>query len=83
MDLTTEGKTKQLISKAVNTKKCQDCGSKFDFKNIRFYCGSSKKFFCKRCVASDKWVFKDARSVTPERPVCRSRPVAELIKKHS
>lgn len=40
MDLVTEPSTKNLIRKAINTKKCEnkDCSSKFDFKNIRFYC---------------------------------------------
>lgn len=43
MDLVTEPSTKNLIRKAINTKKCEnkDCSSKFDFKNIRFYCSQS------------------------------------------
>ena len=41
LDLATDPETKALIKKAINTKVCagNDCNkSKFDFKNIRFYC---------------------------------------------
>jgi hypothetical protein len=48
MDLATEAKTKELIKKAVNTKKCK-CGSVFDFKNIRYFCKQSNGFYCKKC----------------------------------
>lgn len=84
MDLVTEPSTKNLIRKAINTKKCEnkDCSSKFDFKNIRFYCSQSQKFFCKKCVSSEKWVYEKWQSSEPQRPVCRSKPVAAQIAKH-
>ena len=30
--------SKKLILKAVNTSNCETCRSKFDFKNIRYFC---------------------------------------------
>lgn len=38
LDLTTAPDTKKLILKAVNTSNCETCRSKFDFKNIRYFC---------------------------------------------
>jgi len=65
-------------------KKCEnkDCNSKFDFKNIRFYCSQSTKFFCKQCVSKESWVYELWQSKEPTRPVCRSKPVASLINSH-
>jgi ankyrin repeat protein len=76
LDLTTEPNTKQLILTAYKTKACQnpDCKSKFDFKNIRYFCEASAKFFCKKC-SINLWVFEAHDSEDKERPVCRSLAV--------
>ena len=78
LDLATEPETKNLISIATNTKTCQLCGSKFDFKNTRYYCDQSKDFFCKNCSVT-YWVYEDWESEAKERPVCRSIPVHKMI----
>ena len=80
LDLVTEPKTKELIFRATKTKACEnkDCKSKFDFKNIRFYCEVSKKFFCKNCSVTE-WVYEDFESEDKERPVCRSLLVQKKI----
>lgn len=46
LDLATQHEVKELIMKAFNTKKCVICKSKFDFKNIRYYCESCTRFLC-------------------------------------
>jgi len=46
LDLATQTEVKDLILKAMNTKKCVICKSKFDFKNIRYYCESCTRFLC-------------------------------------
>jgi len=76
LDLSTEEKTKELILKATKTKACEnkECKSKFDFKNIRYYCEVSKKFFCKNCSIT-LWVYESHESEEKERPVCRSQQV--------
>jgi len=73
LDLTTEPNTKELILRATKTKACEnrECKSKFDFKNVRFYCEVSKKFFCKLCSVT-MWVYESHDSEEKERPVCRS-----------
>ncbi len=51
-DLASDKNTRALIEKAFATKVCkgQKCGgSKFDFKNIRYYCEQCTKFFCRLC----------------------------------
>lgn len=52
LDLATNPEVKQLILKAMNTKNCVICYSKFDFKNIRYYCESCKRFLCINCSTS-------------------------------
>jgi ankyrin repeat protein len=54
LDLATAPDVRELIQKATSTKICADktCKSKFDFKNIRYYCESCKKFFCLKCSKS-------------------------------
>ena len=52
LDLATAPEVKQLILSAMNTKRCNICKSKFDFKNIRYYCESCSKFFCSKCSTS-------------------------------
>ena len=50
LDLATDPATRALIEKAFATDRCQGkvCGgSKFDFKNIRYYCEQCTKFYCK------------------------------------
>jgi ankyrin repeat protein len=49
MELATNPETKKLLSKAVKTKNCQACKSRFDFKNLRYLCTKSDKFYCKNC----------------------------------
>ena len=80
LDLATEENTKNLILKATKTKACEnrDCRSKFDFKNIRYYCEVSHKFFCKKCSVT-QWVFEDENCEEKERPVCRSNVVQNKV----
>jgi hypothetical protein len=83
MDLTTEEETKKLILKATKTMKCEnkDCPQreiKFDFKNIRYYCEVSKKFYCKNCSVT-MYVYNTHESEEKDRPVCRSREVQNKI----
>ena len=81
LELTTEPETKKLISQATKTEKCESCKSKFDFKNIRYYCEISKKFYCKNCSYTT-WVYEHWDSREKERPVCRSKGVQRKIKDH-
>lgn len=81
MDLATEPLTKALINKATKTKNCESCKAKFDFKNIRFYCSASQKFFCKNC-SSTGWVHENWDSEEQEKPVCRSAAISTLVGKH-
>ena len=59
LDLATQPEVKELIQRATSTKNCADrtCKSKFDFKNIRYYCESCRKFFCSKC-SNSLWVFE-------------------------
>lgn len=52
LDLATQGEVKQLIMSAMKTEKCVIDRSKFDFKNIRYYCESCKRFLCAKCSIS-------------------------------
>ena len=70
LDLATQPEVKELITKAIMTKKCVICKSKFDFKNIRFYCESCTRFLCSQCSQS-QWVFESVEAEERERPVCR------------
>ena len=81
LELTTEPETKKLITRATKTEKCENCKSKFDFKNIRYYCESSQKFYCKNCSITT-WVYEHYDSTEKERPVCRSKAVQKKIKDH-
>lgn len=81
MDLATEPETKKLIRMATKTKKCEACGEKFDFKNIRYYCSQSNKFYCKK-DSQTSWVFESWDSEEKERPVCRSLTVCKQIQAH-
>lgn len=80
LDLATEKFTKELILRATKTKACEnkECRSKFDFKNIRYYCEVSKKFYCKNDSIT-MWVYKDHEAEDKERPVCRSIAVQKKI----
>ena len=80
LDLATQPEVKELISKATSTKNCQDrtCKSKFDFKNIRYYCEQCRKFFCNKCSKS-QWVFESVSAVDEERSVCRCNGCADII----
>ena len=44
--------------------------SKFDFKNIQYYCDNCGKFYCNRC-SIQKYIFEHKDSFIEERPVCR------------
>ena len=81
LDLTTEPETKKLITRATKTEKCETCKSKFDFKNIRYFCESSAKFYCKDC-SHVFWVYENHDSLEKERPVCRSKAVYNKVKDH-
>ena len=80
LDLATQTEVKDLILKATSTKNCEDkkCKSKFDFKNIRYYCESCRKFFCIKCSRS-LWVFENVTDTEEERSVCRCNGCAEII----
>ena len=49
LDIATDPPTIAFIKNAINTRKCTTCKSKFHFKNLRFFCNSGKKFYCKNC----------------------------------
>ena len=52
LDLATEPEIRALITRGINTTHCtgHKCGgSKFDFRNIQYYCQVSDKFWCKHC----------------------------------
>lgn len=80
LDLATQPEVKDLILQAINTKKCVLCTAKFDFKNIRFYCESCKRFLCRRC-SQKQWVYESVESEEKERPVCRCKDCINQIKK--
>jgi hypothetical protein len=82
LDLTTEENTKKLILRATKTQFCENkaCKSKFDFKNIRFYCEVSQKFYCKNCSMT-MYVYNTFESEEKDRPVCRSLEVQKKIEK--
>jgi hypothetical protein len=48
LDLATNPEVKELIMLAIMTKICVIDKSKFDFKNIRFYCESCSRFLCSK-----------------------------------
>ena len=82
MDLAVGEEVKNLIKKAIQTKNCKNvaCNSKFTFKNIRYYCESCGRFFCKNCSES-QWVYEGRDSEEMERPVCRCQECNAKIKK--
>ena len=83
LDLSTNKETRALIERAFQTVQCKgkNCGnSKFDFKNIRYYCESCTLFYCAKCSTRD-WVFEDKSSENKERPVCRCKACYDKIKK--
>ena len=82
LDLATEPETRLLIQRGIKTTNCsgQRCGgSKFDFRNIQFYCETCGDFFCNRCSTKD-WVFESKDSILPERPVCRCDSCLQAIR---
>ena len=73
IDLATDPETRELIQRGIKTTHCSGSkcnGSKFDFRNIQFYCENCGKFYCKLCSTKD-WVFESKDSEVAERPVCR------------
>jgi len=84
LDLATNDSTRELITKAMNTEKCQGtvCGhSVFDFKNIRYFCESCEDFFCIKCSRRD-WVYETNMSKTKERLICRCDTCAAVVAKY-
>jgi hypothetical protein len=65
---------------AIKTEKCVIDRSKFDFKNIRYYCESCKRFLCAKCSTSE-WVYETTESKDKERPVCRCHDCGKKIDK--
>jgi len=83
LDLATNKDTRALIERAFQTVQCKgkNCGnSKFDFKNIRFYCESCTGFFCAKCSDRD-WVYEEKSSENKWSPVCRCKTCGEKLKK--
>jgi hypothetical protein len=83
LDLATTKETRALIEKAFNTSVCKGracSGSKFDFKNIRYYCEQCTQFFCRLC-SQQNWVFENNGSEAKERPVCRCLNCQDKIDK--
>ena len=81
LDLATDPETRALIKQGIETLKCsgKKCNnSKFDFRNIQFYCENCNKFYCKLC-STKSWVFENKDSETEERPVCRCDDCLTLI----
>lgn len=82
LDLATDPETRALITSGIKTTHCsgKKCGkSKFDFRNIQFFCSNCQKFFCKMC-STKSWVFENEQSETEERPVCRCDDCSSLIR---
>lgn len=81
LDLATDPETRALIKAGIKTTHCSGgkCGnSKFDFRNIQFYCENCNKFYCKLC-STKSWVFENKDSDIPERPVCRCDNCLQII----
>ena len=73
LDLATDPETRELIQRGIKTTHCSGskCNkSRFDFRNIQFYCENCGKFYCKLC-STKAWVFENKDSLVEERPVCR------------
>eukprot|EP01022_Parablepharisma_sp_SALTPOND_P033432 TRINITY_DN88712_c0_g1_i1.p3 TRINITY_DN88712_c0_g1~~TRINITY_DN88712_c0_g1_i1.p3 ORF type:complete len:649 (-),score=118.55 TRINITY_DN88712_c0_g1_i1:2924-4870(-) len=68
LHLSTDAETRQLIQKAIKKEKCE-CGSKFDFTNVRFYCTKCSKFCCRNCK-ENMIVDETVESAERERPIC-------------
>jgi hypothetical protein len=83
LDLATDATTRSLIETAFATKVCKgrSCGgSKFDFKNIRYYCEQCTKFFCRLC-SQQNWVYEHKDADSKERPICRCLNCQDKISK--
>lgn len=81
LDLATDPETRELIQRGIKTTHCvgNNCNkSKFDFRNVQFYCENCGKFYCKLC-STQNWVFENKDSLTEERPVCRCDNCHESI----
>lgn len=71
IDLATNPEVKDLLLKAQNAKKCSYCQSRFSFKNIRYLCQATQKFYCSKC-STLTWEYETWESTEKEKPVCRS-----------
>jgi len=83
LDLATDNETRALIQKGQKTTHCsgKKCNkSRFDFKNVQYYCENCEKFFCRLC-STRTWVFENKDAVDTERPVCRCDDCKNLIER--
>ncbi len=71
IDLATDPDTKKLLMDAIKTANCSNCQSHFNFKNLRYLCLSSYRFYCSNC-SKVHWDYELPQSEEMERPVCRS-----------
>jgi len=71
LDLATDPDCKRLINDALKTSNCVNCQSEFDFKNLRYLCLTSGRFFCSNC-SNTSWDYELPQSDERERPCCRS-----------
>lgn len=81
LELATDPETKKFITNALNTRKCEACGSAFSFRNVRFFCNSGRRFYCKQCSIVTM-EYHTWQSEQKERLVCRSLEVHKMIKEH-
>ena len=83
LDLATTQENRDLIEKALQTGKCKgrNCGgSKFDFKNVRFYCEGCGGFYAGTCCWRGEY-YETKDSEFKERPVCFCYNCLDKIKK--
>ena len=81
LDLATDPETRGLIMKGQKSTHCSGskCNkSRFDFKNVQYYCENCDKFYCKLC-SRRFWVFENRDAENPDRPVCRCDNCFALI----
>ena len=79
MEMATDPDTKALLQKAMKTKNCEKCKSRFNFKNLRYLCVQSNKFFCKNCCVV-KYEYESWDCEEKERLVCRGLDVDASIR---
>lgn len=65
---------------ALKAKTCANCQSVFDFKNLRYLCLSSRRFFKSTC-SKVHWDYEKPQSEEQERPICRSTQQDKVIRR--